>query len=287
MIVDVPSCDGLSETGLGWLNLAWEGAIESLSAFSELREYYEEHLDQKIEPEKQQAFWKAQRFKINNSITLHQQALELLLKARIAQIDPFLLIATDWTKAKTSAKGEVSFLDLPTIPAGQLCRAIAIVESAPLPSDFISHFDEMRKERNKIVHLHADTMQAEVTRVLSDVLKSYSLLFPESNWLSCRRSYIEAHEAPLLQPWEDSFADYNLVHELELVVDALDRATLTTYFSFEKKKKRFRCPECESRLPRHYSDVVELAQMQPNGSIRCIACGTSYTVQEHSDLCED
>ena len=102
--------------------------------------------------ERRIAYWHGQRYRLNNATAVLQQSMELLLKARIAEVSPFLLLAGDPQRwRKPDKKGEVSFTDLRTIDATQLCSVVATVSSAPLPPDFQSFFNDVRKRRNKIV----------------------------------------------------------------------------------------------------------------------------------------
>lgn len=91
-ITDVPDHRELSETG--WLNLAWETVIDRVESYLEHLEHHELSNDSKPMPaRKQKAYWYANRFKLNNAIALLQQALEMLLKARIAKVSPYLLLS--------------------------------------------------------------------------------------------------------------------------------------------------------------------------------------------------
>src|SRR3954451_10524932 len=113
MIVDVPDHQELEETASGWLNFAWGIAVSVISTFQEHLAYYEQ-LERELETENvdkhRTEYWRQERYRLNNAITLLQQSIELFLKAKIAQTSPYLLITGDpQTWPKLSSVGQVSF----------------------------------------------------------------------------------------------------------------------------------------------------------------------------------
>jgi hypothetical protein len=70
-------------------------------------------------------YWRARTYRLNNAISLLQQSLEIFLKARIAEVSPFLLISGEpdrWPKRNSA--GDVDFSDFRTLDAVQLCKAV-------------------------------------------------------------------------------------------------------------------------------------------------------------------
>lgn len=124
MITGVPEFEQLDFTARSWVNLAWRVAIEEVIDFNMLfdiayvEEEYEEQRNRAF-----QVFWENASFRLNNSLSLLQQGIEISLKARIARVSPFLLIAGDpqsWSKV--DADGNVDFSDLRTIDATHLMQ---------------------------------------------------------------------------------------------------------------------------------------------------------------------
>jgi hypothetical protein len=133
MIIDVPDHPELKETAIGWFNLAWGTTTDALSIFQQNVEYYEEHVGEEMSAEQTDGCWHAQRYKLNNAIALLQQAMELFLKARIAEVSPFLLIAGEphhWPKP--NADGKVSFSEFRTIDTGQPMDRLVFPGAIPL-----------------------------------------------------------------------------------------------------------------------------------------------------------
>ena len=106
MIVGVPDHHVLKDTAIGWMNLAWDIAIEEAKTFQDVEFLYNEiEQEHSVEVAKTgiAKYWNAKRLLLNNAVSLLQQSLEIALKAKIAEVSPFLLIAGDprsWPKAK-------------------------------------------------------------------------------------------------------------------------------------------------------------------------------------------
>ncbi len=83
MIVGVPDHKELFETARGWMNLAWSIAIDEAIQFKEIEFLFNEmrvvHGEEKAKNEIEK-HWKAKILKLNNSISLLQQSLEIFFK---------------------------------------------------------------------------------------------------------------------------------------------------------------------------------------------------------------
>jgi hypothetical protein len=195
MIVGVPDHHDLNDTATGWMNLAWDTAIDEAINYREIeflfgefgKEYGKDKADEAIEKH-----WQA-RLKLNNAISLLQQSLEIFLKAKIAEVSPFLLITGDpqsWPS--TDESGRIDFSDFKTLVAVHLCRAAKIVSATRLSDDFLQTYSRLRKERNRIVHLNASIMNAEVSKIIVEILTAHKSLFPHENWVAFRRKYLDS-----------------------------------------------------------------------------------------------
>src|SRR6266404_8514867 len=148
MITGIPDHNELMETATGWLNLAWEIVIGEAERFQEIEFLYDEIEEREGHDVAEQAInqhWSAQRLKLNNAISLLQQSLEIFLKARIAEVSPFLLVAGDpqsWPSINKS--GDVDFAEFKTLDATHLCRAARIVSATPIPEQFVQFYTRLR-----------------------------------------------------------------------------------------------------------------------------------------------
>ena len=135
MIVGVPDHLVLKETAIGWMNLAWDTAIDEARTFQDV-EFVTMVLRKSRADVANTAIakhWREQLL-LNNAFSLLQQSLEIALKAKIAEVSPFLLMAGDprsWPKPKDGVN-TIDFSNFRTIDAVQLCGAVNTVSATPL-----------------------------------------------------------------------------------------------------------------------------------------------------------
>ena len=286
MIIGVPDHHELNATATGWLNLAWDIVISEAANFQEVEFLYKsieaEHGVEVAEKAIDQ-HWAAKRLKLNNAISLLQQSLEIFLKARIAEISPYLLISGDpqsWPAPDKS--GMVDFADFRTLDALHLCRAAKIVSTTPISDRFIQLYGKLRKERNKITHLNAGSMKAEVGAIILEILEAHKQLFPDNPWVSFRAKYIistgEYSDKEGIFTGDDYVND-KICSEVTAALAEIEPKHGKTYFQYDSRKKGLRCPICLER--RNSDDEWRFAQKQKNETIKCIACLSVFDRSEY------
>jgi hypothetical protein len=287
MIVGVPSHYDLHETATGWMNLAWSLAIDEAINFQEF-EYLFDEIRQEHGPDKAkkeiEKHWRAKNLKLNNSISLLQQSLEIFLKAKIAEISPFLLIAGEpqsWPSVNIS--GQIDFSEFKTIDAIHLPRAAKIVSSGTLSDDFFQIYARLRQHRNKIIHLNASSMKAEVGKILTDILNAHKSLFPGEEWILFRKRYLDSTEEYADKEGiytGDDYTNNRICSELDAALAEVSPAIAKTIFRYDKKKKSFSCPGClEQRADT--DEEWRFAQIRDDKTIRCAACLSVFTLDEY------
>jgi hypothetical protein len=285
MIVGVPNHHDLNETATGWLNLAWDIVTHEAETFQEIeflfRELEEQHGKTKAEQVVAE-HWGAKRLKLNNAISLLQQSLEIFLKAKIAEVSPFLLIAGDPQSWPSPNKlGQVEFSDFRTLDAAHLCRSARIV-STGLTDQFVQFYTRLRKERNKIAHLNASSIKAEVSAILVDILTAHKHLFPTELWVDFRKRYLvstgEYTDKEALFTGDDYTHD-KVCREVSAALSELEPRHAKQFFEYDTRKKGLSCPKCLEL--RSGDDEWRFAQKQQDGSIKCIACLTSYNQSDY------
>lgn len=293
MIVGVPDHHVLKDTAIGWMNLAWDAAIAEAKSFQEA-EFLYEGIEQEHGAEVAKTaivkHWRAKQLLLNNAFSLLQQSLEIALKARIAEVSPFLLIAGDarsWPKAKDGSN-VIDFSSFRTIDAVQLCGAVNTVSDALLSNEFIQFYDRLRQSRNKIVHLNASAVIIEVKSLLVDVLTAQKHLFPDVRWTTFRYDYIRSteqyHDKDNLFTGDDYTRDV-MTSEVNTVLQALDSDHLKEFFFFDDAKEAYRCPHCLEG--RNTDDESEFVQLAGRDRMQCVACLSSYSVAEYKQAIID
>lgn len=287
-MINIPDHKDLTDTANGWLNLAWEQTLGAVTAHAEMVSYIEES-ELGVADDKFTRLWNAHRHRLNNALQLCQQAMELYLKARIAEVSPFLLIVGEprqWPSGDNN--NTVDFLDFRTLESAHLCRAASLVGKQPLSTEHKTFFEDLRKSRNKIAHLHAGNFPAEAKARLRDCLEAFRLTYPDIAWQQFRKNYIVQTE--LHGPHSEYDYDFNhtvFLNEFETAIETLDNADCKKHFGLDKRKPRLRCPNCEDLRQKHDTEELRFAQLRADGRVSCTACLTSFARADYDKLAAD
>lgn len=274
MIANIPSEREFLGTGLSLLGFGWEIAVGLLTDLDEARQYGEPG------PDMVSDFWEAAGRRLLVASSVSQQAVEFMLKARIAAVSPFLLISgnpRDWPRSSNS--GDIAFADFRMIDAQDLVRVHDSVAPQRLDSEFVRRYEELRKRRNAIVHTVDSRLAVQVTDVVVDILQMYRLLFPTGNWVQARREFLE--KSPLAQVHSSDFVEERIVWEFQLVLGLLTPRQVQGFFGVPAEQRRYICPVCTSTCG--VMDVVpETAVLCPDTaastSLFCFVCGQSTAI---------
>jgi len=288
MIVGVPTSDELHSTAVGWLNLAWEIAIRDLSNSQDIEEY-QSTMEVEDQTKVEAPAAKIWSYELNNAISLLQQSLEIELKARIAEVSPFLLIAGDpqsWPKP--DKHGQVDFSDFRTLDSVQLCRTCNVVSDRPLPPQFVTLYGNVRKARNKIAHLSAANVRASSGEIVRMILTAHGLLYGKGTWLEFRRRHltIEAQPSEVYPDYEDSTND-TLNHEFSSLLSELQPSELREFFGFDSRKSGLTCFNCLDQRTQWCDVHWDFAQKQKDGAVKCVVCQHLYASAEYKELADE
>jgi hypothetical protein len=231
-------------------------------------------------------YWNTARYKLNNAISLIQQALEIELKARIAQVSPYLLIAGDpHTWPKPDKTGQVDFSDFRTLDSLQLCRVCDLVSNSPLPPQFVQLYGNVRKMRNKIAHLNAGNIKAESSEILLVILTAHGHLYGKRTWMAFRRRYIltEQNNGPRFDYSED-YTNDRMNQEFETLCLELEPRYLREFFDYNPNKRALTCFNCQDQRTSWCDRHWEFAQRKRGGIVGCVVCTHQYTQAEYKEL---
>jgi hypothetical protein len=285
MIIGVPDHHVLKDTAIGWMNLAWDTAIDEARNVEFLYEQIEQEHGVDVAKAAIAKHWNAKQLLLNNAFSLLQQSLEIALKARIAEVSPFLLIAGDprsWPKAKDGSNN-IDFSSFRTIDAVQLCGAVNTVSATPLSNGFVEFYDRVRQSRNKIAHLNASAIVIEVKSLLIDILTAQKHLFPDVRWTTFRYEYLSSTEQYDVK--DNLFGGDDVRHdvmtsEVKTALEALDSHHLKEFFFFDDTRSAHRCPHCLHGRERS-DDECKFVQLIGPDNMQCIVCLSNYSVVDY------
>lgn len=274
MITDVPNGQDFRDSGVGFLNLAWDNAI----AFALDEEWIKDCDEENVES----VYWKKAHRPLATALAMAQQGVDFLLKARIADVSPFLLIdggPSQWPKG--SHQSDVPFSEFRTIDAQDLIRAHDAVASQRLPDQFKTNYEKLRRFRNSIFHTVDKSVAVLVTDVLLSILQAINVLVGEYKWPRLRRQYIE--DSPLSVAVDGDFTRVQVNRELSKVIDLLKPAQVKDILGFNKHQRAYICYECILSCREYgHEGLGRLAQLRPNTptstTLYCLACENERTV---------
>ena len=235
------------------MNLAWEQITALLNEYSQLSEVFD---DSKFDESDSTRYWAAARQTLTTSLSLIQQAVEFFVKGRIVSISPYLLISgmpSSWPKG--SNKTDLSFSSFRSIDAHDLIKVHDTVFGERLSDKFIQFNNQMREQRNKIIHTVDKQIEVHPERLLESVLFVHDYFLGHYKWLDSRKdySYNQPSNAPRhirLEGLNEPYLLLDLLSDLEIVVNNLTPKIVKDYFGFNKKSHALHCPKCYEKLSR-------------------------------------
>lgn len=276
MIIDVPTADDFFISGKELLDFAWDNISELIRNFDQAEEFGSDPDEIKSE------YWNAAKRRLSTALSITQQGVELILKGKIAEISPYILISDTPQKWPSSYKQRaIKFSEFRTIDAQDLVRTLDTFSSSLLNDSFIERFNSLREQRNSIMHSVDNSINIHVVEVIDAILYMHKFFFPEETWGQVRLNFLNQSPESILS--YESF-DYNLVcWELSLVFKLLEPAKIKKYFNINKNNRMYFCPKCYDSYNRDAGDpIYKLASLSPKSpssiNLYCPVCNKTYVV---------
>lgn len=280
MITDIPTPDDFCQTGVDYLNLAWDAVADLAFHFEDAKEAFWDEADDIDVTEVSNEYWSAAQRPIATAVSLAHQGGEFLLKSIISRTSPFLLISG----SPSSWPADVTLNDTPfaafrTIDAQDLVRVHDSVSASQLSSDFVERFDQLRQKRNSIMHTVDRRLRITVLDVFRDILEISHHLICANTWCARRRSYLDS--CALSVAYSTEHVEVRMARDFLRLANALTPSEVRKYFDFDKKQRRYFCWDCQLECQDHYFDAKS-AVFRPNTpestEVHCFICGNSRTV---------
>ena len=275
MIIEIPSSDDFNQEGLSILNLSWD-TIATL--YFNLTNAEVEAWDN--DGEVTEEYWQSAQRPISISLALAQQGIELLLKGKIAEVSPYLLLAgspREWPSGCT--ENNIPFADFRTIDAHELIRAHDAVTTEKLSQSFKNEFERLRRLRNIIFHGVAKKNRPTAEDVFQVILEAAQNLVQSKTWIKIRRNYLE--NTPESIAYSPDHVEAQIIIEVENIIKILKPAEAKRLLGFNKKHRGYICYECAINSGDH-SLQPKIAQLSPNSpdstELYCLVCDKYHQV---------
>lgn len=285
MIFNVPHHDQLNEIALLLYYEAWEGILSTKHKIDDAssQDFFEqnqlEHLKKGLLRE-----LAADEAKL-------AQSIEIGLKAKIAQISPYLILKEPHKRYSRNPK-DVGFSEFMTLDASELIGAVHSLTDAKLSENFCRLFDQIRSRRNVFQHLGMNEMELNIDQNFEIAAISYLELWPDSPWLT---RWIDTKSSR----WHAAYYDYKNTSEHGDVF--MEWPYVRKYLKPEIFKRMFNAKEtdvCFIHADCFEQADVRLSGLEPtkdyctayaagNNMLHCIACNEAFSARPiECDICD-
>jgi len=253
VVHNVPSPKDFINSGLGFLNLAWDMICAP--------HYYLDNAGIFTLGEKEsKAYWTAYLNEMKTTLVLIHQAIEFVLKGNIATISPYLLIINkpkDYPKLNN--KHFVNFADFNTIDSHDLPKIYNTFCEKQLDDKFRNHYERLRKFRNSVIHTVDPNLNITIKELFILILETYTLLRLDEKWVENRINYINTNVYNYAE--EPDSGNYRLYYEFKFAERYLSAKQKEKYFGFTKAR-RYICSNCLNDA--FCNEFPFSAQLEPN-----------------------
>jgi hypothetical protein len=275
MVNNIPEAEDFYESGKGLLDFAWNTVAILLTNLDNAKYYGVD------EEEVSETYWNASKRSLTTALAITQQGVEFVLKGKIAEISPFLLISDPpqrWPSPYDCK--DIDFAQFRTIDAQDLVRVHDTFSASRLDPNFVDKFNSLREKRNAIMHSVDKKLSVHVTEVFEAILSMHKALFPDKGWGKVRRSFLEI--SPDSELGGIDFVTNMLCWEFYLVFSLLTPAKVKEFFKVDKKQRSYFCPKCYEDRDSHVDFEYKLAVLDPKGpkstKLYCPVCDEHYDV---------
>ncbi|MFM0478481.1 hypothetical protein [Paraburkholderia strydomiana] len=280
MIANLPTPEDFYTSGKELLNFAWDSTATLLMDVDRAVEYV--HEDDLAEVSQQ--YWAASKRTLTTALTVIQQAVELVIKGRIAEVSPYLLISDGPSRWPSPYEGKpVDFDRFRTIDAQDLIRVHDTFAPEHLDANFVDKFRRLREIRNVVMHSAGKNVTVQVAEVVDSALFMHKSLFPLERWFPMRREFLRTAPSSALGAGE--YATNNACWEASIVKKLLQPAQVRAYLGVEKKERAYYCPECLDDASSDIGLDYKLAVLRPDNrdgcDVYCPVCDNIYHAEKY------
>lgn len=276
MISNLPTAEDFYKTGKELLSLSWDMVAKLLVNLDEA-EYYGVDAD-----EVSYEYWNLAKRQLTTALAITQQGVEFLVKGRISEISPFLLISESPMKWPSPyEKDAIDFSKFRTIDAQDLIRVHDTFSDIQFDDRFADKFNELREKRNVIMHSLSESLDVQVGEMIDSLLYMYNSFFPNESWAKLRKESLEL--SPNSELGSTDYISNEVCRELSIIFKLLPPASIKSYFNVNKKNRAYFCPDCYYEANHDAEDfeykLARLVVAEPNCTeVYCPVCDTEYDV---------
>jgi len=283
MIKEIPTFSEFREAGVMYLNLALDNIFDLYLARNNVLRWNQQIKEYDIQETLEDNIRTAYQYNLFNAASLVQQGLEMLLKAYIVNISPYLLISNnyrEWPKSVPNSN-DIFFADFKTSDAMDLMPMFTAVTGTKLKPQFTQMVTDSRRRRNRILHTYDKTLSVIPLELVKFVIEIAVNLLPEKAFVEERRKYLDKRETQLIGTMGYGF---QVIIEGEILFTMLTKSELGHFYGVIPTSRWYCCSHCANCYNDHSCGDKEFrtAQLSPNTPdsrhVKCCVCGESTGV---------
>jgi hypothetical protein len=277
MITNVPTSEALHASALRAFFETWSLVLRIATEFDEV--YRPDDGD--WTEERTQYLSGCQR-DLQTALSSMQLASELALKARIAEVSPYLLLIGG-RPTLSSKPSNIDFADFRTLDAQDLPAAVNCYTAPPLTDQFLQDYKEIRSLRNKVVHLGSVDRHFNPDDLLARMARQFAELWPQRRWLVERLKHANGVRHAFFHDGKYSSAEGEVFSELDQTFSRFGKTLFKQLIGFEKSARRYLCAAClsnsEARNVGLDLNTCRAAVLTPEGGkVKCAMCQGEFDI---------
>ena len=287
MLVNVPTAIDLDEIALRLYFDSWSRTVQIIWNFRSVYEFdgWPWESDSQLAEEWNEYLNQAQS-ELGAIAATAQQSAEVRLKSIICETSPYILLLKSDLKLKETG-GDLNFADQRTLDAVDLPAAVLTLTSFPLPESYIKSYQELRRLRNKVMHIGKHNDYLEPRKFIRLLSEQYAALWPDGRWLY-RRVTFDGNSATAF--FEDGrwFSTHsNIMDELPTTIALFDNKLFRKCIGTSKSSLKGHCPICKGYTATKSGSETEPTVLRTGDqTAKCYMCEADLGVEESEADCD-
>jgi len=287
LIKNIPNHEKLNDIALSQHFFAWEKTLNLLTEFQECFSNNDiaDLISNPTSPEWYTYIGEQQR-SLHAYYALMQQSNELALKAKLCKVSPYLLLMGISHKFSNKNAKEIDFSELKTINAIDLIHAVNSFTDFTTTNSFNQRFSDVRKMRNKILHLGMTSSDINIICLLRELIDFYIELWPDRNWLKDRKHYCGYGANSMFEDGKYYTQIGQTLCEWNISQTIFTKKQFKETFGIEKTRRKYVCLNCyyeagRKQVSYHEFPDMSCAYLTSQSSLRCLICEKQISVSRN------
>ncbi len=287
MLVNIPTAVELNEIALRLYFDAWQRALTIVRNFKSV-------FDCENWPWESNSIWTEEwndyldqaQSELGAIAATAQQSAEVRLKSIVCETNPYILLLRSDLKLK-EAGGDLDFADQRTLDAADLPAAVRTLTPFPLADTFLQTYQELRRLRNKVMHIGMHQSHLEPQKLIRILSEQYVALWPDGRWLFRRVEFDGNSATAFFHDGRWSSAHSGIMEELPTTIALFDNEHFRKCIGTTKSSMTGHCPVCKNYTASKAGSETEPTVSRTGAhSAKCYMCEVDLGLEVSETDCD-